>query len=179
MGTFSIWHWLLVLLIVGGIVSVIVITARRRDPMHPSQISGFGGWLLLLAIGQCLSPLRNLGELAAGAEGYRTAATMPNGTVLVAGEILINLAFIAFQVYVVVAMLKRWVIFPRLFLYQWFLIMALPIIDVVWVATIMGMPLSRVFPATELGSAIGAVIALGIWVWYTSVSVRVRNTFTR
>jgi uncharacterized membrane protein len=97
----------------------------------------------------------------------------------VAGEILINLAFIAFQVYVVVAMLKRWVIFPRLFLYQWFLIMALPIIDVVWVATIMGMPLSRVFPATELGSAIGAVIALGIWVWYTSVSVRVRNTFTR
>ncbi len=61
MGGFSIFHWLIVLAIVGGPVWLIVTISRRKAPSSPSAQSSLSGSLPASAD----SRLKNLGELRA------------------------------------------------------------------------------------------------------------------
>jgi hypothetical protein len=176
MGTFSIWHWAIVLLLIGVPVFFAV-----RSAVSPSRNSGnlvgFGGWLMLLAIGQVLSPFRTLAELFSSSEGYQQLMTLPNGPLAVCGEIVLLLMFAAIQVIVLFAMLRRSPRFKRLFLYQWIAIPVTFILDAVWTSTVLGIPIGQILAEDAFVAAIASFAVTGIWVAYVYKSVRVRNTF--
>ncbi|TGR96207.1 hypothetical protein EN852_036910, partial [Mesorhizobium sp. M2E.F.Ca.ET.209.01.1.1] len=103
---FSIWHWAIVLLLVGVPVFFAVRSAAGPS-QNPCDLVGFGGWLMLLAIGQTLAPFRTMAELFSSSEGYRQLMTLPNGPLAVCGEIVLLLGFTLLQLVVLVAMLRR------------------------------------------------------------------------
>lgn len=134
---------------------------------------------MLLAIGQALSPLRSLAELANSIEGYQQLMTLPNGTLAVYGEVALFLAFLVFQLVVFVAMLRRSYRFKQLFLYQWFAIPVVFVLDTVWISAVLGAPVSQVLAGDALVMPVVSFVLTGIWVAYVYKSVRVRNTFTK
>ncbi len=134
---------------------------------------------MLLAIGQALSPLRTLVDLGNSAEGYGQLMTLPNGVLVVYGEVTLNLAFLALQLVVFVSMLRRSHRFPQLFLYQWFALPVVFALDTVWTSAVLSVPVSQVLAGDALVATIVSFVLSGIWVAYVYKSVRVRNTFTR
>ncbi|RUX30439.1 DUF2569 family protein [Mesorhizobium sp. M7A.F.Ca.US.011.01.1.1] len=178
MAAFSIWHWAIVLLLIGVPVFFAVRSATKPS-QNPAALVGIGGWLMLLAIGQTLSPLRTLADFANSADGYQQLMTLPNGPLAVYGELALNLAFLALQLVVLVSMLRRSHRFPQLFLLQWLAIPVVFILDTIWVASVLGVPVSLVLAGDALVAPIASFVGTGIWAAYVHKSVRVRNTFTR
>lgn len=178
MGTFSIWHWAIVLLLI-GVPVFFAVRSAAKPARNPEALVGFGGWLMLLAIGQALSPLRTLAALANSADGYQQLMPLSNGPLAVYGEVALTLAFLVLQLVVLVAMLRRSHRFPRLFLCQWFAIPVVFILDTVWTSTILGVPVNQVLAGDALVAPIASFVATGIWVAYVYKSARVRNTFDR
>lgn len=123
---------------------------------------GFGGWLMLLAIGQALSPLRTLVALGSSTEGYQQLMTLPNGALAVYGEVALLLAFLLLQVVVLVAMLRRSYRFKRLFLYQWLAIPAVFVLDMVWISAVLGAPASQMLAGDALVTPIVSFVLTGI-----------------
>ena len=178
MGTFSIWHWAIVLLLIGVPVFFAVRSAAKPS-QNPEALVGFGGWLMLLAIGQALSPLRTLADFANSADSYQQLMTLSNGPLAVYGEVALNLAFLALQLVVLVAMLRRSHRFPQLFLCQWLAIPVVFILDTVWISTVLGVSVNQVLAGDALVAPIASFVVTGIWAAYVYKSVRVRNTFDR
>ena len=146
-------------------------------PPPSAQPQGFRGWLLVLALGVCLSPLRTLIEFAKEFENYGRAWTVPNGQTLVLFEVAINLGLIVLEVATMVAMLNRHRVFLKLFVWLWGAAFVLPLADIVVVALLFPQVPSEEFVA-EAGRTLLVTIVRGLWVWYLLVSVRVKNTFT-
>lgn len=178
MGAFSIWHWAILLLLIGVPVFFAVRSAAKPS-QNPEALAGFGGWLMLLAIGQALSPMRTLADFANSADGYQQLMTLSNGPLAVYGEVALNLAFLALQLIVLVSMLRRSHRFPQLFLLQWLAIPVVFVLDTIWIASILGASVSQVLAGDALAAPIASFVGTGIWVAYVYRSVRVRNTFTR
>lgn len=181
-GALSPWHWAAMAAFVAGgsaVALLAVKTARRAPGAAPGPVSGIGGWLFLLAVGQCLAPLRLAFKLAAEFHHYARALARPDSVVLAAGELVLFFAVLGFQLYVTIALLRRWRAFPRLFLWQWLVMLAWPAADLAWVQALTGVPLARLVAAVEPARAAVPVMLSGAWVWYVFASVRVRNTFTR
>ncbi|WP_263486389.1 DUF2569 family protein [Mesorhizobium sp. B261B1A] len=176
MRTFSIWHWAIVLLIIGVPVFLAVRSAVKPS-QGPAALIGFGGWLMLLAIGQVLSPLRTLADLANSAEGYRQLMSLPNGLVAVYSEVALNLAFLALQLVVLISMLRRSRRFPQLFLVQWIAIPVVFLLDTILISSTLGVPVSQILAGDALATPVLSFILTGAWVAYVYKSVRVKNTF--
>ncbi|RUT95781.1 DUF2569 family protein [Mesorhizobium sp. USDA-HM6] len=178
MGAFSILHWAIVLLIV-GVPVFFAVRSSIKPSQNPDSLVGIGGWLMLLAIGQVLSPFRTLAELFSLSEGYQQLMPLPNGPLAVCGEIVLLLAFAALQVVVLFAMLRRSPRFKRLFFYQWIAIPVVFILDAVWTSAVLGAPIRQILAGDALVAVIASFAVTGIWVAYVYRSVRVRNTFDR
>ncbi|TPL56935.1 DUF2569 family protein [Mesorhizobium sp. B2-4-2] len=176
MGTFSIWHWAIVLLIIGVPVFFAVRSAVKPS-QGPAALIGFGGWLMVLAIGQVSSPLRTLADLANSAEGYRQLMPLPNGLVAVYSEVALNLAFLALQLVVLISMLRRSRRFPQLFLVQWIAIPVVFVLDTILISSTLGVPVSQILAGDALATPVLSFILTGAWVAYVYKSVRVKNTF--
>lgn len=174
---FSVWHWAILLLLIGVPVFFAVRSAIKPS-QNPADLVGIGGWLMLLAIHQALSPLRSLAELGSSSDGYRQLMTLPNGTLAAYGEVALLLAFAVFQVVVFVAMLRRSYRFKQLFLYQWFAIPVVFVLNTAWISAVLGIPVSQVLTGNTLMVPVVSFALTGIWVAYVYKSVRVRNTFT-
>ena len=174
--SFSIWPWAIVLLLI-GVLAFFAVRSAVKPPQNPAALVGIGGWLMLLAIGQALSPLRTLADLANSVEGYRLLMALPNGPLTVYGEVALNLAFLALQLAVVVSMLRRSHRFPQLFLFQWFAIPVVFVLDTIWISSILGVSVNQVLAGNALVAPIASFVLTGIWVAYVHKSVRVRNTF--
>lgn len=174
---FSIWHWVIVLLLIG--VPVFFAVRSASKPTQGQGLVGFGGWLMLLAIGQALSPLRTLADLGNSVDGYQKLMTLPNGAMAVYGELALNLAFLVLQVVVLVSMLRRSHRFPQLFFWQWFAIPVVFLLDTVWISTVLGVPVNQVLAGDALVIPLASFVFTGIWAAYVYRSLRVRNTFTR
>ncbi|TPM41780.1 DUF2569 family protein [Mesorhizobium sp. B2-3-4] len=177
--SFSIWHWVIVLLLI-GVPVFFAVRSSARPSQNAEQLVGFGGWLMLLAIGQTLSPLRTIADLANSIEGYQQLMPLPNGPVAVYGEVALNLAFLALQLVVLVFMLRRSRRFPRLFLLQWLSIPVVFILDTILIASVLDVPLNQALAGGDaLAAPIISLVVTGLWVAYVFKSVRVRNTFDR
>ncbi|RWM15389.1 MAG: DUF2569 domain-containing protein [Mesorhizobium sp.] len=173
---FSVWHWAILLLLIGVPVFFAV---RSATSQAPAGLVGFGGWLMLLAIVQALTSLGTLAAFGSSSDSYKRLMALPNGTLAVYGEVALLLAFLVLQVVVFVAMLRRSYRFKQLFLYQWFAIPIVFVLDTVWISAVLGIPVSQVLTGNALIAPIVSFALTGIWVAYVYKSVRVRNTFTR
>ena len=141
---------------------------------------GFGGWLLLLLVGQTLAPLRSLGALAQEIQAYntiRSAYAVPNMDLAEGVEIILVLALVVFSVVVAIAMYRKRRYFPALFLWQWVLAVAVSVANLVVPASLMGIPLRAMMNAESTASILAVIIVGGLWVLYVFRSVRVQNTF--
>lgn len=93
------------------------------------------------------------------------------------GEVAINLVFFGIQVAVAIALWRKSTHFRRLFLLQWFAIPAVFVLDMAWVSGTLGVSVDKLMTPDTLGSTIGSMIGVGLWVWYVFASKRVKNTF--
>ena len=73
-------------------------TAEELVPKRCGDaLSGFGGWLLLLVIGQCLGVLRTIVAIANGVPGYQNVWTLRNGPTAIVGEVALFSAMLCLQ----------------------------------------------------------------------------------
>jgi hypothetical protein len=172
---FSIWHWAIVLLVIG--VPVFFAARSAAKPSSTREPVGFGGWLMLLAIGQVLAPLRTLAEMGSNLDGFRQLMVMPNGPFVAYGEVALSLGFVALQLVVLVAMLRRSPRFRPLFLCQWLALPIIFVLDTLLVSGVLGISIGEVITPRSLASFLGSFFVTGLWVAYLYKSVRVRNTF--
>ena len=70
---------------------------------------------------------------------------MPDGQTLVLAEVTINLALLALEIVVMVAMLNKLRIFPRLFTWLWLAALVLPVVDIVVTAPLFPQVASSAF----------------------------------
>lgn len=177
METFSVWHWVMLLVIIGVPVALIAWFARR-SASGDRVLVGFGGWLLLLAIGQTLAPFRTIAETGKVLEEtYDQLMMFPNGQVVLYGELAITAAFLALQLVTIVLMYRKSRLFRPFFVYQWLAIPVAFVLELLLVSTALDMPLGPLFAAAGPEQTLAAFIITGLWVWYLFKSVRVRNTF--
>jgi hypothetical protein len=183
MGSFSLWHWLIVF---GPICLVVylVVRSRRSVPAGQSgsalniqngELKGIGGWLVLLAIGQVLGCLRILAAIVPDLEvlDHGNATVRAAATV----EIILYLALFSFACFTTIAFFRE----KHYFVATWKLLglalVLVPVLDWVLLSNILQVPMNKLVTEEAIGQVIGSAIGLAIWWWYLTVSVRVRNTF--
>ena len=177
MGSFSIWHWIIVLLAFGVPIWLIVRYAReRRAAPSNTQISGIGGWLAFLAVALCAGFLRNVAEFAKGWPDYLSGFQNQAAQIPLVMVGLLATASLAVHLWVIVALFQKRRIFTRSFLIFWILTAFSPLFTLP-ILIVPGVTLETILPTEDVGKSIGAAIGLGFWYWYIRVSVRVKNTF--
>ena len=185
MGSFSIWHGLIVLVLLAFAVGIVIAawkTSQRPSPLGIKGPVGFGGWLLLLAVGQTLAPLRSLDGLRQEIDAYssiRSTYAVPNINLAEGTEVVLVLAMVVFSIVVAVLMYRKKTYFPTLFLWQWIFALVVSVGNLVVPALLMGIPLNEMMNTQAVGSILAVAIVGGLWVLYVFRSVRVRNTFVR
>src|SRR5262245_40106218 len=111
MASFSIWHWVIVLLIIGVPVGLIIWSSRRKTSTEGAPV-GFGGWLLLLAIAQTISPFRTLAETGKTLEEvYDQLMAFPSGRVVLYGELALTAVVVTLQIVTTVLMYRKSTLF--------------------------------------------------------------------
>jgi hypothetical protein len=178
MGTFSIWHWLIVLVVIGVPIWLLVRYSRQRrnGQLTNAQLTGIGGWLALLAFGLCVSFLRNVLRFAKEFEGYSDAWMVPAARVPLVVAISAIVVYLAVHLWTIIALFQKRKYFRRLFLGYW-IVSSLAALALLPMLTVPGVTFDMLLPPEEIVTQIGSTIGIGIWVWYTRVSVRVKNTF--
>lgn len=176
MGSFSIWHWLIILVFIGGIGFVIWKAASVARASKDVSLEGFGGWLLLLAIGQVAGLLRSAITLVGEFKEYEQVLHLPQGPLLVFGVAIFNLPLFGVIAYTTIVMLSRKRVFHDWFTAQWILSVIFPIGSLVWIWIVLG-NVNEIVTPEFLGYSTAILIGGGIWVRYVHVSRRVANTF--
>jgi Protein of unknown function (DUF2569) len=154
---------------------------------HP-QGGGIGGWLLLMAVGVCLAPIRIAAELIRGLRPLEPAtwhAVTTPGTrayhplfgPLIVGELVTNAALLIWAGVLVYLFFTRRRSFPVAMIAFMLTRVVVQIADA-GVALMIPAAAARMGPATYGGLASGVLVAL-IWVPYLLKSRRVELTFVR
>jgi len=151
---------------------------NRRN--YSGQLKGFGGWLIIIAVGVWLAPLRNLGEI-----GQLLAASdkMPVAHLLDVSFIL-SAILVIMQIVQIVMMTKRSWRFPSMFVFSSFFAVAIVPLSGLWMVgylyTLYNVPVdvsANIFAREVIAEWIGGTIPLMIWMLYIVRSRRVKNTF--
>jgi hypothetical protein len=148
---------------------------------------GIGGWLILVAIGVFVSPLRLLAStvntlMPILKDGVWAALTTPGSDAyhpmwapVIVYELLGNVTLLVAYVVLLVLFIKRSTEFPRLFIWIAALTFPFLVIDV-WLVSLLPLDEPALDPSTARG-LLASVFALAIWVPYMLRSRRVKNTF--
>lgn len=158
-----------------------------RPPPLPAPVasgpSGFGGWLIVILIGQTLAPFQIAYALADQFVTVYSLSLSQTGKVAAGAMLAGTGALLAFNIGVTVQMWSRKRGFPNAFLYQWFAYIAWGIWTIVMIALTLGMSLEKLLSidsfAEEVARMVGKMVSAGLWVWYVKASRRVANTFVR
>jgi hypothetical protein len=148
------------------------------------DVSGIGGWLIIIAIGQVLGPLRMLVVIGEYFEKLEPSVTQ-KFPVAIWGETIINVGLLIFSILTALLFFRRSRKFPTYFIWQWFLTIALPFIDAAWAAisfaAYTGQSPSEfaTLSPEEVGRSIATAIIGAIWIAYVLRSKRVVNTFIK
>ena len=154
------------------------LTAAPRVEI-PTSPQGIGGWLILIAIGQVLGPLRVLADLAqtyGSADMARAFKTIP---LAMYGTLVIDLAYAIFMLATTVVFFTHKRFFKIMFTWEIFGIFLVVLLEFLWMSATINVPASKLIDASagEIGQSIGATVAGLVWVAYVWRSKRVRNTF--
>lgn len=181
MGAFSIWHWIFLLAIIGGIT---VIVRKTRAPAKDSAdatggnsgLEGIGGWLAVLLVLQTLGVLNIVISAHMNFKGYVDLWDVPNIGFVIVADVAMNIVQLALGLTVLWAGLSRMRLFVDLFFYQWLITPALFIASLAIAGSLLGDGFSHLLTIDDLKDLFPQVIFGGLLVWYTRVSVRVKNT---
>ena len=138
---------------------------------------GFGGWLLLIAVGQWLGILRELLEFIWALPTWMSQWSDPVLRRAAIGEAGLSASLFAFMLYTVTMMSLKSREFPTLFRFELALYVVAPLLSIWWVSVSTG---ASVEGASFAGIAVEAVlgtIGACISILYSLRSARVRNTF--
>jgi hypothetical protein len=141
--------------------------------------SGIGGWLILLAIGQLLAPLRMALDIATSTTEYLKLPQTPEWRSIVVGETALNLALLALVVVTSWFFFAKSARFPGLFLIQWFAIPTILFLDCLLVSVVLGTSFLDALMDDSSIPVLGSFMSAGIWMCYIARSKRVQNTFVR
>lgn len=165
-----------------GEPSVSVAEAAQFKHVKPN-LTGIGGWLTLVAIGQVLAPLRLLGSAAQYFDQPNTKSALEHFPVLIWGEASMNAGLFIFIVITTVLLFRHSRKFPTLFIWQFVISIFLPFVDLAWCAIAIGaytgrnaLEFATVSP-DQVRQSIAMTIGAVIWIAYILRSKRVANTF--
>jgi Protein of unknown function (DUF2569)/GYF domain 2 len=166
-----------------------------REPVIPAEEavdfknikpepSGIGGWLGLLAFGQVIGILRLIVTVGQYIQSISDDIWKRFPTA-VWGEVAMNAALIFLCIYTASLLFNHSRRFPSFFIMQMVCAIFLPIVDLLWLASIFSVSLNR--PISEFltiepregGQMIAGAIGAAIWIPYVLRSKRVANTFTK
>jgi hypothetical protein len=183
MGSFSLWHWLFVLVPVVIIIWAVAGT-RRSSASHEGRLVGISGWLGLLAVMQVIQVP---GMIAAGVVDLLMSigfARLPDSAIVGYFMMTMTVAKFLLSLATTYALFAERRFFARLFLYQWLAQPLALILTAITLSIAQSMTSAAAVmtlfldPSTLVSSILGFFIG-GLWVWYTRVSVRVKNTMIR
>lgn len=164
----------LVLLLAGCAGWYLVLRARLAAG-PAARLSGIGGWLLVVALIQGAGPL----ALALQTTSFLQDSSdlWATHSVALAGPAVLNIALLVFSIGCAFAFFRRKAVFPRLFVWQvWLLALKAPAI-LAWLALTAGLPLGpSIYERGTVLAVPGGLVAV-VWTLYALRSVRVRNTF--
>ncbi|WP_211869346.1 DUF2569 family protein [Neoroseomonas terrae] len=183
MGSFSLWHWLVVLAVLAIPAALIVVAVRRAQAEGGVMTPGFKGWLFILAVAVWLTPLRGLAEMGQmlGADG----AAAEHFPWLVRADLAITAVTILLSAACLVLMLRRAAAFRTVFpIAAGWIVLNFPLSIIVARFLLHGVygvevGLPALFEAMreDIPQWIGGVVAAVAWVFYVRRSRRVAMTF--
>jgi hypothetical protein len=174
---------------------VAVITAATGEKQMTSigttiepELTGFRGWLALLALGMVLSPLRVLSDTVKS--GYTAAdwdalAKFRGGTGLAYFENGMSWAYVCLVFGLSFLFFRKSRLFPKVFVFAWVTPLAIIVLDVVGMMLVFReyIPLATLMTnAFQDERTIKSLVAFAIgipWVGYVLMSRRVKNTFVK
>jgi Protein of unknown function (DUF2569) len=149
------------------------------------KLTGIGGWLILVALGQILGPIKFLVSIG---QYYSTLDSNIIGKLPVtfAGEAVINFFVLVLSIYTAVLFFRKSRQFPRFFVYEILAAIFLVPLGAMWTAVAASMEtgqsarqlLQTALGPSEIGQTIAAAIIGSVWILYIFKSKRVANTFT-
>jgi hypothetical protein len=149
------------------------------------ELKGIGGWLVLMAIGMVVGPLRTIVEAANQANFTDSQwvffKSYPFGVMLAYFEIGMIWALVALSFTLSYLFFMKSRYFPKAFIFVWLAPILLGVIDITLSSLVLRMsPLDlagEVLKQEQSGKAIGLFIGSLPWVIYLQMSRRVENTF--
>jgi hypothetical protein len=157
--------------------------AVQEQPAASMEPRGIGGWLLLVAFGQVVGPLRllvALGQTYFDPDAQKGFEQFPLATY---GELASLLTLMLFSIPTAVLFFRKSRYFPRFFICELVAAFVVPALSVVWSALTLSAQLGGsvgeflMLEPQEIAQFVWAVVGALIWIPYTLKSKRVRNTF--
>lgn len=162
-----------------------IASAATREAAPPRELKGIGGWLILVAIGQVIGPLSALLQAVKYYVSEVDGELLAEFPATFYGEILMNVAYLAFMIFTAVLFFRHSRLFPRFFILELILVIVFPLLDLLWAAVTVSIYSGQSFTdfLTLEPKDIGTIVATGIinpiWIAYTLRSKRVANTFVK
>src|SRR5258708_19039139 len=138
---------------------------------------GFGGWLVLIAIGQWLGFLGRLMELIWELPTWVGQWSDPALHRATIGEAVLAFGLLAFMLYTAIIMNMKRREFPTLFRLEAALFVVVPLLSIWWVARSTGTVVNEASFARIAVQAVAPTLAASLSILYSLRSARVRNTF--
>jgi hypothetical protein len=131
---------------------------RLRAEGTSTGLEGFGGWLLLIAIGQWLGIFGEVVQLLLELPRYASQWSVPPMRRGIIGEVGLNIALLAFMFYTTVMMSMKRREFPTLFRVQLALLVVAPLLVTWWTSMSAGRPIVGLeFAATAARAVVGVM----------------------
>jgi hypothetical protein len=141
------------------------------------ELVGFGGWLMLIAIGQWLSTLGTLVDLLLQMPIYVGQWADPALRQGLIGEVGLDAGLVAFMLYTSIMMNMKRREFPTLFRIQVALLVLVPLLSTWWMSRSTGKAPEGLDFAATAAEAVFGLVGASLSILYSLRSERVRNTF--
>lgn len=178
MGEASIWHWAVILIIIGGVIGIAYFMKGRSKPLagtsEAEPLKGIGGWLALVALGVILMPFFLAYSLASTLTAFQYLGSAPaNLATLIILEAAVISGFFVLSIVLAVKFFKTRASAPKLYIGLLAGLAAFNLFEVVALVGITG----KAADPESMKDLIRSVLAAAVWIPYMLISKRVKKTF--